>query len=116
MSVAVAEIGTKPDTVEFAVGALRDTVGGVVSEPPEAAASSKLASSTVKFPFEPSVNPKTRPLIPAGITLVTKLACVQVEEAGKAGLESQKRTCHWLSRVKSVKKTGWSDLYHSVIR
>ena len=91
MSVAVAEIGTKPDTVEFAVGALSDTVGGVVSEPPEAAASSKLASSTVKFPFEPSVNPKTRPWIPAGITLVTKLACVQVEEAGKVGLESKKR-------------------------
>jgi hypothetical protein len=70
LSLAVAEIGTKPDTVEFAVGVLSETVGGVVSDllRRQRRRSSRRRRSV---PVRAECQPETRPWIPAGITLVT---------------------------------------------
>src|SRR3954469_22652399 len=114
LSEALAVSGTLPETVALALGAVSETVGGVVSPEPVGAASSIPRSSTVSEPLEDSVRPKFSPLVPPGMTGVVHVACFHVEDAAKFGLVFQNANAPRVSRLNAVKATGAVDLYHAV--
>src|SRR4051794_36598603 len=106
-----------PERVPPAEGDVSDTAGGEGSALAVAAQSSMPMSSMAIDPPEGSVSPKLRPLVVAGISLVTQDACVHVDEAGKSWLVSKNENDPSAeSRWNAVKRTGWSDLYQPVIR
>ena len=105
------------DTVEFAVGARqrnrRRVVSGAAGGGIGVVEGSRRRRSSV--PFEPSVKSEAQPVHARRDTGVTQVACAQSDEAGKDGLTVQKLDDQAGHGVNTVKKTGASDLYHSVI-